>query len=1807
MRKLLSFIAVARLFLIGGTPVFLAGQTMAQTAFVNFNTPGEYTANFFPWNDNGGVDGANSAFQENATDGVGGSGGVAVFQSTDTTATYKSGSWNLSTNGATVLVSVLIYTDGQSSADKVQLGVMNSTTNGLNSNPGAAFESFRFIPNSATSWGVYEQYRTNNTTVTSGELGTVTVTAGHWYKFVVGITNVSGGTSGNLKAGCALYDYGSSGLTPGASLLTASASHAAPNIATNTQVWPAFRAFADAGISAFDNFLVFQSNSPPVFTLDLTNALVSPGGDATFAALADGPGTISYAWHTNSVLVPAATGSAYTASPVSAGLTNVIVVAMNENGTATNSASVGILVPKPPRVTNLPATGISATGATLNGQVVSTGGAPTSVLLYYGPADGGANAAAWSNSVPLGLEGSAFALSIASLSSNTTYYFTSEATNSAGAVWAMPSLSFTTPASNPVPTLTAVPTFHNDNTRWGVNSNETILTLANVNTNSFGKLFNCAVDGFVYAQPLIMTNVNLPGRGTHNVVFVATEHDSVYAFDADNNTGATASPLWHTSFLGTGVTTVPAGDVGTADITPEIGITSTPVIDPVTGTIYLEVKTLEHNVTYVHRLHALDITTGLERTDFQSPAVITCTNYPGSGTGDNDGKNPPHVLWNPLREHSRPALTLLNGAVYMSFASHGDNQPYHGWLFAYNATNVSQQLSAYNTTPNGGEGGFWDGGGGPSVDAAGNLYLQSGNGTFDGGTGITTVNDYSMSLMKFSTTNGLKLADYFAPADAVALSDSDQDLGASAPVILPDSAGSTAHPHLVVGGGKTAPIYLVDRDNMGRFNGVNGANKIVQQFNGGPSGDRDVAPAFYSNTLYIIDSNSRIGAYKIANGLFNTTPVESPDFYDNKGGATVSISANGASNAIAWAVYNTGGESPTGPCVLRAYNAKTMAELYTSDKLPARDSAGVAVKFTVPTIANGKVYVGAQYSLTVYGEVEAFVNAPVISPAGGIYTNSVTVSLSDATAGAAIYYTLDGTTPTTNSTRYTGPFVLTNSVLVTAEAFQSGAVPSGPVSESFINISSVGTGTGLLGQYWANTTSAAFISSTFNAPPALTRVDPTINFDWSTIPPAANIGPDTYCARWTGSVQPQFSGIYTFYTDTDDGTLLWVNGQLLVNAWEDQGPTTWSGQINLVGQERYNIEMEYFQDGGGAQAQLYWSSPLQGPMTIIPESQLYPETNPPPSVALTAPTNGASYTAGASVSLTAEAAAQYNSLSLVEFYLGGNLLGSVSNPPYSLTVTGLAPGSYSLTAVAVDGSGLTNTSVPVNITVNPGSGQPYGLTNVASAPAFYNMPPVFSGALPPQLSLTGVFSNTPAMAPSVSLIPYAPNVPLWSDGAQKVRYFSVPNSGAPLTPGEQIAYAPAGTWSFPAGTVFVKTFELLTNQSDPGSLLRLETRLLVRDTNGAVYGVTYKWRADNSDADLLTSNLTEAISIATPNGVTTQLWYYPSPSDCLLCHTAVANYVLGVNARQLNGSFAYPNGVADNQLRSLNRAGLFYPAMDESQIPSVEQLSAVTNTAASYAQRARSYLDANCAQCHQPGGSGPTFDARYDTPLASQNIINTPAAKGNLGYDNVNIVTPNDVWRSSLYDRMDVVNPAIQMPPLARNLIDTNAVQLMADWINSLGGTPALPPPTVAPAGGMFEGFVNVTLQPPAPGVTIYYTLDGSLPTTNSQVYALPFALTNSATVNASAWEAGYVNSVVGTAQYTILPGIFFLSPEFAGGAFQMTFAGPIGSNYILQVSTNLTQWTSISTNTPATSPFTLSDPSASGALSRFYRVLQEP
>jgi uncharacterized repeat protein (TIGR03806 family) len=338
-------------------------------------------------------------------------------------------------------------------------------------------------------------------------------------------------------------------------------------------------------------------------------------------------------------------------------------------------------------------------------------------------------------------------------------------------------------------------------------------------------------------------------------------------------------------------------------------------------------------------------------------------------------------------------------------------------------------------------------------------------------------------------------------------------------------------------------------------------------------------------------------------------------------------------------------------------------------------------------------------------------------------------------------------------------------------------------------------------------------------------------------------------------------------------------------------------------------------------------------------------------------------------------------------------------------------------------------------------------------------PPPASRPFPPLLSQTGAFQDVASLTPNPNLIPYNVNSPLWSDGAVKRRWLALPTNSL-------IHFTPTGEWSFPNGTVFVKHFDLPVDDTNPNITRRLETRLLVRDTNAAVYGITYKWRTNYTDADIVTNALTEDILISTGAGTRTQQWFYPGPLDCLRCHTPAASYVLGVKTRQLNGNFPYAaSGVTDNQLRAWNHVGLFDATLDESSVATYDKLVSVTNTTAPIGSRVRSYLDSNCSQCHRPGGVPAFWDARYDTPLASQNIINGTVV-GTLGIAGAKVVVPQDLSKSIMYLRVNSVD-AIKMPPLARNRTDTNAVTALAQWINSFAGPTisAIPDVTVTTNG----------------------------------------------------------------------------------------------------------------------------------------------
>ena len=541
----------------------------------------------------------------------------------------------------------------------------------------------------------------------------------------------------------------------------------------------------------------------------------------------------------------------------------------------------------------------------------------------------------------------------------------------------------------------AVTTHHNDNSRTGQNLSESVLNTSNVNVNTFGKLFSRAVDGQIYAQPLYVPNVPVAGT-TRNVVYVATQNDSVYAFDADDPTAS--SPLWHANFG----TPVPSTDVapGCADITPQVGITSTPVIDTSSSTIYVVAKTKNTSDNSYHfTIHALDLVTGTEK--FGGPTEIAAQ-VPGAGVESVGGT----VTLDPLQQFNRPGLLLLKGIVYVAFGSACETWPWHGWILGYSASTL-QQVALLNTTPNGSDGGIWGGGQGLLADSANNIYVMTGNGSFDPTTG-----DYGDSILKISTVSGLSIVDYFTPTNQADLDAADLDLGSGGPMALPGTS-------LIVGSGKDGVVRVLDTANLGQFSAT--ADNNVQNFQGTTGYVFQGAPIYWNSpnhgpVIYIWSGNDALKAYQFANGTFQTTPVSQSTVLEAKGysnSVPLSLSANGnqAGTGIVWGAgaFSDNANQQTVTGILRAFDATDLTnELWDSKQNAARDDLGNYAKFSPPTIANGKVY-QATFSnqLVVYGLLAPPNPAPrvsAISPTSGAASGgtAVTITGTNFLSGATV-------------------------------------------------------------------------------------------------------------------------------------------------------------------------------------------------------------------------------------------------------------------------------------------------------------------------------------------------------------------------------------------------------------------------------------------------------------------------------------------------------------------------------------------------------------------------------------------------------------------------------------------------------------------------------------------------------------------------------------------------------------------------------------------------------------------------------------
>jgi outer membrane protein assembly factor BamB len=497
-------------------------------------------------------------------------------------------------------------------------------------------------------------------------------------------------------------------------------------------------------------------------------------------------------------------------------------------------------------------------------------------------------------------------------------------------------------------------TWHNDNARTGQDLSEKILTPENVNPRTFGKLFVIQVDGKVDAEPLYVQQMEIPNQGLKNVLFVVTENDSAYAFDAD-----TGQQFWHVGLLESGESPSDARDC--SQVVPEIGITSTPVIDLQRGphgTIYVVAMSKDQQGRYFQRLHALDLKTGTE--EFGGPVEVQAT-YPGTGAASRGGRE----IFDPKQYEERAALLLLNGVVYTSWASHCDNDPYNAWIIGYNGQTL-KQTTILNFTPNGEKGSVWQSGAGPATGPQGDIYVLAANGTFDttlNSNGLPSRGDFGNAFLKISTVAGrLSIVDYFAMFNVTAENDNDEDLGSGGPLVLPpmeDASGRTWR--LAVGAGKDMNIYLVNRDDIGKFNPK--ANRVYQELYHALGGREFAAPAYYDGRLYYGSVDDAIREFQFAHARLVATPASRTTTKFVYPGATPSISADGPQNGIVWAAEN--GDT----AVLHAYDANDLAdELYNSnDARSGRDHFGVGNKFITPMIADGKVYVGTTDGVGVFG------------------------------------------------------------------------------------------------------------------------------------------------------------------------------------------------------------------------------------------------------------------------------------------------------------------------------------------------------------------------------------------------------------------------------------------------------------------------------------------------------------------------------------------------------------------------------------------------------------------------------------------------------------------------------------------------------------------------------------------------------------------------------------------------------------------------------------------------------------------------
>jgi hypothetical protein len=731
------------------------------------------------------------------------------------------------------------------------------------------------------------------------------------------------------------YQWFLNGAAAGTNSSTFSIAQTTPG-QTGAQIYVIVSNAGGSVTSATATLTVTATATAPTITQQPSSVTVTAGQSAAFSVMATGTAPLTYQWFMNGTAA-GTNSSTFPIAQTTTGQTGaqIHVKVSNATGSATSNTvtlTVNPVAPTAPAITQQPANATVTAGQSATFTVTATGTAPLTSQWFM-------------NGSAVGTNSNTYTISQTTLGQTGAQIFVTvtNAVSSATSQTVMLTV-------NAVQTSTMnVLTYHNDAARTGQNLNETTLTTANVKSTSFGMVGNLSVDAGVDAEPLYVSNLTL-GGGVHNVVYVVTENDSVYAFDAD-----TFVQLWHMSVLGANETA--SDNRGCGQVSPIIGITSTPVIDLSAGTqgeIFLIAMSLDNGGNYHQRLHALDLTTGAETSG--SPVTVQATFPTTNGT----------TTFDPKQYKERAALLLLNGVIYTTWASHCDGGPYQGWIMGYNETTLAR-ASVLNVTPNGGEGAIWMAGDGPAADSSGNIYFLDANGTFDdtlNSNGFPEQGDYGNAFIKISTAgNNLSVADYFTMFNTDSESDADEDLGSGGEMLLPDLQDGQGNTwQLAVGAGKDGHIYVANRNLMGKFN-TNNDSAIYQEIDSnGLGGGVWSVPAYFNSKVYYGAVSDHLRAFSIANAKLSTPAGSMSAESFGYPGTTPSISANGNANGIVWAVENNGGG------VLHAYDATNLAtELYNSNQAANNRDHFADNKFITPMIANGKVYVGTPNGVAVFG------------------------------------------------------------------------------------------------------------------------------------------------------------------------------------------------------------------------------------------------------------------------------------------------------------------------------------------------------------------------------------------------------------------------------------------------------------------------------------------------------------------------------------------------------------------------------------------------------------------------------------------------------------------------------------------------------------------------------------------------------------------------------------------------------------------------------------------------------------------------